>query len=120
GDVGLDDAGDYVDRRALRGNDQVDADGAGHLGDAADRILHIARRHHHQVVELVDDDDDERQALELDVAAGLGLQLTAVVGGVVTGDVASADLGEQVVAALHLVHGPVERVGGLLGIDDDL
>ena len=60
-DVGLDDTGDHVDRRALRGDHEVDADRAGHLGDAADRVLDVARRDHHQVVELVDDDEDERQ-----------------------------------------------------------
>src|ERR1039458_3230922 len=32
--------------------------------------------------------------------------------GVVAGDVAHAAFGEQVVAALHLGHGPGERVGG--------
>ena len=64
-DVGLDDAGDDVDRRALRGDDQVDADGPGLLGDAGDALLDVAGRDHHQVVELVDDDDDERQPLVL-------------------------------------------------------
>ena len=34
-DVGLDDAGDDVDRRALGGQHEVDAHGPGHLGDAA-------------------------------------------------------------------------------------
>ena len=34
-DVGLDHAGDHVDRRALGGEHQVDAHGPGHLGDAA-------------------------------------------------------------------------------------
>ena len=38
-------------------------DGAGHLGDAGDGVLHVAGRHHHEVVQLVDDHDDERQAL---------------------------------------------------------
>ena len=37
------------DRRALRGDHEVDADGAGHLGDAADRVLDVAGRDHHQV-----------------------------------------------------------------------
>ena len=55
--------GDDVDRRALGGDDEVDADGAGHLGDAHDGVLDVAGRHHHQVVQLVDDDEDERQRL---------------------------------------------------------
>ena len=64
-DVGLDDAGDDVDGRPLGGDDQVDADGAGLLGDAGDGLLDVAGGDHHQVVELVDDDDDVRQPLEL-------------------------------------------------------
>ena len=104
----------------LGGDDQVDADGAGHLGDAADRVLDVAGRHHHQVVELVDHDEDERQALVGAVGAGLGLQVAAVEGGVVARDVAHADLGQQVVAALHLVHRPRQGVGRLLGVDHHL
>ena len=104
--VGLDHAGDDVDRRALRGDHEVDADGAGHLRDAADRVLDVAGGDHHQVGELVDHDEDERQPRELplDLAGGRDLvgQVAAVEGGVVAGDVAEADLGEQVVAALHL------------------
>ena len=71
GDVGLDDAGDDVDGRTLGGDHQVDADGPGHLGDAADRVLDVTSRHHHEVVELVDHDKDERQALEVDIGSRL-------------------------------------------------
>ena len=85
------------DRRALGGDDQVDADGAGHLGDAADRLLDVAGRHHHQVVQLVDHDQDERQPLVLATGSSpepsSGRQLAPVEGGVVAGDVADADLG---------------------------
>jgi hypothetical protein len=35
-EVGLDRAGDDIDRRALRGHDDMDAGGAGHLGKALD------------------------------------------------------------------------------------
>ena len=41
GEVGLDDAGDDVDRRPLGGDDQVDADGPGQLGQAADGVLDL-------------------------------------------------------------------------------
>ena len=51
--------------------------------------------------------------------AGL-VELAPVVRGVVAGDVADADLGEQVVAALHLVHRPGQGVGRLLRVGDDL
>ena len=119
-DVGLDDAGDDVDRRALRRDHEVDAHGSCHLGDAADRRLDVARRDHHEVVQLVDHDEDERQAREGAVGALVGLQLPAVVGGVVAGDVAGTDLGKEVVTALHLLHRPLEGVGRLAGVDHHL
>ena len=72
-DVGLDHAGDHVDRRALRRDHEVDADRARHLRDAADARLDVARRDHHQVGELVDDDDDERQALVRLAGLGVGI-----------------------------------------------
>ena len=87
-DVGLDDTGDDVDRRALRRDHEVDADGAGHLRDAADALLDVARRHHHEVVELVDDDDDVREPLVALVAVRVGVlggrQVAAVEHRVVT------------------------------------
>ena len=55
GHVGLDQAGDHVGRRTLGGQHQVDAGGAGQLGDPDDRVLDVARGDHHQVGELVDD-----------------------------------------------------------------
>ena len=61
--VRLDEAGDDVDRRPLRRENQVDADGARHLRQARDRFLDLVAGHHHQVGELVDDDDDEGQRL---------------------------------------------------------
>ena len=47
-------------------------------------------------------------------------QVAAVERRVVAGDVAEADLGEEVVAALHLAHRPGQRVGGLLRVRDHL
>ena len=58
--VGLDQAGDDVDRRPLGGQHEVDAGRARLLGDPHDRVLDVARRRHHQVGELVDDRDDVR------------------------------------------------------------
>ena len=63
GDVGLDEAGDDVDAGPLRGEHQVDADGAGHLGEAGDGLFDVGAVEHHQVGELVDDDDDVGQRL---------------------------------------------------------
>ena len=56
-------------------DDEVDADGPGHLGDAHDGVLDVAGRHHHEVVQLVDDDEDEGQGLR---RLGLGLQVGLV------------------------------------------
>ena len=53
--------GDDVDRRPLCGENQMDADGARHLCEPADRLLHFVAGHHHQVCELVDHHDDEGQ-----------------------------------------------------------
>ena len=63
GEVGLDEAGDDVDRRPLGGHDQVDADGAGDLGQPDQRGLHLAGRDHHEVGQLVDHDHPVRQPL---------------------------------------------------------
>src|SRR5699024_6292822 len=93
GDVGLDDAGDDVDRGALGGDDQVHAGGAGHLRQAADRVLHLAGGSHHQVGQLVDDDDNLRHRLQ---AVFLG-------GAVKAGHVAHAVILKELVAVQHLV-----------------
>jgi hypothetical protein len=63
GEVRLDRAGDDVDRRALRGHDDVDAARAGHLRQTLDAGLDLLARDHHQVGHLVDDDDDEGHLL---------------------------------------------------------
>ena len=63
-DVRLDEAGDHVDRRALRREDQVDARGARLLREPRDQLLDLLADHHHQVGELVDHDDDERHLVQ--------------------------------------------------------
>jgi hypothetical protein len=63
GEVRLDRAGDDIDRRALRGHDEVDAGGARHLRQALDAGLDLLAGDHHQVGHLVDDDDDEGHLL---------------------------------------------------------
>ncbi len=107
-DVGLDKARDDVRRRALRGDDEVDADRAGELRDAADELLDLACRDHHEVGELVDDDDYIRQlAREL-------LRGFVVVGG----DVAHTFGREHLVAAVHFGHGPSQCGRGLVRLDE--
>ena len=117
GHVGLDEAGDDVDRWALRGEHQVDADGAGHLREAGDGLFDVGAVEHHQVGELVDDDDDVGQRLLVRVLEEI---LAAVVEELVElVDVADVIGGEQLEAALHLADGVAQRVGGELGLGDD-
>ena len=86
-----------------------------------DRLLDVARGDHHQVVELVDDDDDVRQPLRLAGSLTASASIAALVERrVVPADVAEADLGQQVVAALHLLDRPAEGVGRLLRVGDRL
>jgi hypothetical protein len=78
GEVRLDRPGQHVHARPLGGDDQVDADGAGHLRQPGDRFLDVAGRHHHQVGELVDDDQDERKP-RVRTARGVGRRFAVVV-----------------------------------------
>ena len=122
--VGLDQAGDHVDRRALGGQDEVDADGPRHLREAGDRLLHLAAREHHQVGQLVDGEHDVGQRLRQLVGirgrlAGPAvrlLQLCAHVP-VVLLQVAHPFRRQLLVAFLHLVDGPAQGVGGQLRLD---
>ena len=99
-DVGFDQAGDDVDRGPLRGDDQVDPHGAGHLGQPADDFFEVRRRDHHQIRQFVDDDDDvgERAVRVLRVERL---------------DVPNAVGGEQRVAGFHLLDRPAELGPGL-------
>lgn len=58
GQVGLDDARDDVHGRPLRGDDEVDAGGAGELRETGDVRLDLGGGDHHEVGEFVDDRDD--------------------------------------------------------------
>ena len=57
-DVRLDDAGDDIHARPLRGDDAMNARRARHLRDARDGHFHVRRRDEHQVRQLVNDHDD--------------------------------------------------------------
>ena len=65
-EIGLDRAGDDVDRGALRRHDEMDAGGARHLREALDRALDVLAGDHHEVGHFVDDDDDVGQFVERD------------------------------------------------------
>jgi hypothetical protein len=63
GDVGLDDAGDDVHARPLRGDDAMNARGARHLRDAGDGHFDVGGRDEHQVGQFVNNNDDVAQVV---------------------------------------------------------
>ena len=101
GEVRFDHAGDHVDGRPLRRDDEMDADGARHLREARDGVFDLAARDEHEIRELVDHHDDVRQRLGTFVLSEAP---------VVAVDVARAARREQPVAVLHLLHEPEERL----------
>ena len=110
---------DDVDGGPLRSKDQMDADGTRHLGEPADRLFDLVARHHHEIGELVDHDDDEGQRLRrvrvFGVRAFRQYQPDVAV---VLLDVSHAFRGQRLVTLFHLVHGPTQRIRGLLRVDD--
>ncbi len=136
-EVGLDRAGDDVDRGALCGHDDVDAGGARHLGEPLDRAFDVLAGNHHEVGHFVDDDDDIGDRLEIeflgfvDRLAGLAVEAGLHRAGqdlalgdrlfdaaVEAVDVAHADLRHLLVALFHLAHRPFQRHDGLLRVGD--
>ncbi|OQB99364.1 MAG: hypothetical protein BWX79_03157 [Alphaproteobacteria bacterium ADurb.Bin100] len=124
-DVGLDQAGDHVHAGPLRGQDQMDAGGTRLLRQACDQFLDLLAHHHHQVGQFVNDDDDVGHAVQRlgrvrreaeRVVDELLARLRLVDLGVVAGQIANAQLAQQLVAALHFAHAPVQAVGGLLHV----
>ena len=70
-EVRLDHAGDHVDARPLRREDDVHAGGARLLREAGDADLDVLALLHHQVGELVDHDHDVGQLLGRQLGVGL-------------------------------------------------
>ena len=110
--------------RALRGENQMDADGSGFLGQSYDERFNFLAAGHHQVRQLIDDDHDVRQELRdlrfffrrawletFDQFLARHL--------VVIFDIANARLGQEFVALVHLVAGPIQHARGAAGIVDD-
>ena len=117
--VGLDEAGDDVDGGPLGREHEVDAGGAGELGDPDDRFLDIAGGDHHEVGELVDDDEEIGVRLQHALRAGQRCDPAALDGAVEVVDVLEPEGGEVVVPRVHLLDDPLEGLGGLLGVGDD-
>ena len=53
GEVGFDDPRNDIDRRALGGDNQMNPNGTGQLGQASDRGLYFFSRSHDQVGKLI-------------------------------------------------------------------
>src|SRR5262249_53169558 len=119
GDVRLDQAGHDVDAGPLGGEHEVDAGGAGELGDAHDGVLDVARRDHHQVGQLVHDHEEVGVGRVDALAARRGGELAGQHALVEVVDVAVSGGRQVVVAAVHLPDDPLQRLGRLLGVGDD-
>ena len=74
---------------------------------------------HHQVGQLVDDHHEIGVRRQLALAARRHRDLARAHRLVEVVDVTEAEVGEVVVAHVHLAHDPCQRLGGLLGAGDD-
>ena len=132
GDIGLDQAGDHVHRRALGGQDQVHAGCTRFLCQPGDELFHLLADDHHHVGKFVDEHHDERQRLQRRrrfVEIGIGLEQRvhhrlAGVDGILhflveASQIAHAHRTHQLVAALHFRHAPTQAVGGFLHVCHD-
>ena len=120
--VGLDQASDHVHARALSGQDQMNAGGAGFLSQPGNQLFNFFAHHHHQVGQLVNHHHDVRQALQWlglvrrqaeRVANHLAPGFGVVDFDVVARQVAHAHLAHQLVALFHLGDAPVQAVRSL-------
>ena len=117
GDVGFDEAGDDVDGGALGGEDEMDADGAGHLCETGDGLFDVGAVEHHEIGELVDDDHDVGEGFLVDVFEEV---LAAVIEELVElVDVADVVGCEQLEAAFHLADGVAQGISCKFGFGDD-
>ena len=133
-EVGLDRAGDDVNRRPLRRHDQVNTRGSRHLGQTLDCAFDVLSGHQHQVSDLVNNHDQIGQRFWADLfflvdrptrfieaslycafeVLTLGRQLDGLF--IVTGYVPHTDLRHQAVAVFHLPHSPFQRHDRLLRV----
>ncbi len=130
-DVGLDQAGNHVHRRALRGEDQVDAGRAGFLRDTGDQLFDLLADDHHHVGKFVHHHNDGRQRLQrwrLVVHAfateqRIGQRCAGFFGvldlAIEAREVTHAHRRHQFVTALHLGDAPTQGVGGLFHVGND-
>ncbi len=119
--IRLDQAGDHVHGRTLRGQNQVNADCARHLRQSRDGLFDVARIDHHQIGEFVDHDDEIGKRLVfgvLDIVEERE-RLRLLERAVVLVDVAHAALRQQLQALFHFARGVPQNVGRDPRIGDD-
>ena len=97
-EVGLDGTRDDVRRRALGGDNHVDADGTRFLGNTGYRQLDFLAGGHDEVTVLVNDNDDVRHVF----MSVLRIELTGNELLVIVLDVTLAGCHQQLVAGIHL------------------
>ena len=114
-EVGLDDTRNDVDRRTLRGNDQVNTDGARQLGQTCNRRFHLLAGRHNEVGKLVDDQNNVGEV----AVAFFRVELAADKFLVVLLDVANHGILQQLVAIVHFDTQRIQRVNDLGGVRDD-
>ena len=122
--VALDQAGDDVDRRFLRSQNQMDTNRPALLGQPNDVLLDLLARGHHHVGDLVRDHHDERHSRRNGVGLFLAFRVDPLeqfraAQGVVLREVPDAGSGQQGITLFHLVDRPGEDCLGLLHVGDD-
>ena len=127
-DVGLDQAGNHVHRRALGREDQVDARSPSLLGNTGDQFFNFLADDHHHVGKFVDHYHDGRQLHQqrrfvvnaFALVQRIDKWLAGILGVldllVEAGEVTHAHFGHQLIAALHLGNAPAQGVGGVLHV----
>ena len=134
--IGLDESGNYINGWALCRQNQVNARGARLLRQARDQFLHFLADDHHQIGQLIDDNHHERQWPQVLNQSLIDRRIIGSTHGqnrvfdrlarrpgifdvaVVARNIAHAECGHELVAALHLGDTPAQRVRGLFHIRD--
>src|SRR5688500_11165155 len=127
-EVRLDETCQHMHARALRCENDVDADGARLLRQHRERRLNLRLHRHHQVRELVDDEHYIRKystgvfrVFERNVGTLRCPELRAFLNlAVEVLDVARTIRRQQLVAVLHLEHRPLEDRGRITIVSHDL
>src|SRR5690606_12562848 len=114
-EIGFDQSGDHIHGRTLRGQDEVNPDGAGHLCEPCDRPFDLLTGRHHQVGQLIHDHDDIGKVDEAILRAQLLLLYLLVV----LFDAADSCFGEEIIPDLHFSLAALQHAEGFIKVRDD-